>query len=589
MVDDKFINPYNFIQPDKNVFRKEFIDFTRFHPDYYSGQIVISIKSVDDIPIFIPDSEQKKYWIILDDNIEFKGVGPNKDLDKEYHFKIEDRKLEKRDSLPEIKPLSDYENPSDLLQALKERAKWIKGELKEIYNDAEKKNKKYCVETDDPGIYQNKAHKIMEFCKDPEGNPMLPSTTLKGLIHNLTEILSNSCFTNFDGGKLGKRGIPGREGYRPLTMGGIITKIPSKEKEGEIQGRKALKISHKLLREKGLEKFINNPEKSGEQVFVSINEQEQIEDVSLNSQCNISGVIKTSGKGPGQKGKTNERVFINSGKKIYKLPFQVYRDYLTANRNCQSKKAQNLSVGDPIWFYGNNDRVVAIGFTQVYRKAFDFSIGDKLKAISSDLHFCDNINKLCPVCNMFGSTELKEGNKKIAISGKISIGIGRLVTPSFKLEKGIPLKILASPKPSCTYFYLLNEDYNSNNSKIRGRKLYYHHSKDKLEYQRGPGDSKDDIIIDNQNVSIEALKNFEFKSTIDFINLSKYELGLLLFALNLNLINSKEQKVYHKLGMGKPLGLGTIELKVDEVKSFLIDRKKRYSNFLAQNGEIETF
>ena len=46
MSDDKFINPYNFVRPDKDVSRTSFVDFTRFHPDHYSGKIVTSIKSV---------------------------------------------------------------------------------------------------------------------------------------------------------------------------------------------------------------------------------------------------------------------------------------------------------------------------------------------------------------------------------------------------------------------------------------------------------------------------------------------------------------------------------------------------------------
>jgi len=596
MIDGKFINPYNFVLPDENVFRKAFMPFNRFDPDHYSGQIAISIKSVDDIPIFIPDSKQKKYWIILGDKIEFKGVDPNKDIDKEYFFKIENKELEKRNDLPLIKPLSDYKDSNELLNALKERSKWIKGSLKEFYNDAKKKNKKYCIETENPGDYVDKAHAIMKFCKDPKGNPIIPSTSIKGLLHSIVEIFSNSCFAHVEGGRLGKRGIPGKNGYHPLTMGGIITKMPSEKSEGEIQEKKTLKISYKLLREKKLEKFINNPEKSGEQVFVSINYKKKIEDISLNHspQCNMPGVIKTSGERAGQNGKNNERVFVGSGEKIYRLPFQVYQDYLTANRNCQSKKAQKLSVGDPIWFYGNNDRVATIGFTQVHRKAFNFSIEDKIVEISPNLHFCDNINKLCPACNMFGSTDLieqeNEQKKKIAISGKISFGLGKLINSSTKLEEAVPLKILSSPKPSCTYFYLQYDEHDGNydnrKSKIRGRKLYYHHSKDNLKYKRVEGDSKGDIIIDNHNVSIETLKDFEFKSTIDFMNLSEYELGLLLFALDMK--NKEGNKVYHKIGMGKPLGLGTIIIDIDKENSFIINRKKRYSTFLTPDGEIET-
>lgn len=700
MIDDKFINPYNFVLPDENVFRKAFIPFNRFDPAHYSGQIAISIKSVDDIPIFIPDSQQKKYWIILDDNIEFKGVAPNKDVDKEYYFKIEDRKLEKRDTLPEIKPLSDYENSSELLKALKERAKWIKGKLKEIYNDADKKNKIYCIETDDPGDYEHKAHKIMKFCKDPEGNPILPSTTLKGLIRNLTEILSNSCFSFYDKKQIYYRLNPdsGRREISYLSKYTYIVKKLDPDGTAELVKLDSVKVNTSFFIEDELKKgnpvwaavvfdYSGNPKyikkisKEGAvkscleglenyfhrtrrnltvksiritshdilsdkpapfsyQATISINNipkkyfeprlknvkdqflyarvqkkmvgpnesfakyylQEISDDKTKLGSCGkgetiVQCKLKKSGE---IETKTQDILFFKHGeqdllkyvnqtnvKKIEKRIIEEYNEVLKQRKMNLREKNKNepesIKKSDLIFY---NEREEYISYTQIPRKKYNNSIKDIIKRDDSIPKNCIDIKNLCPVCNIFGSTELKDENKNIAISGKVSIGTGKLINPSVKLEKDIPLKILSSPKPSCTYFYLLGGDYNSDNSKIRGRKLYYHHSIDNLKYKREEGDSKNNVIIDNQNVSIEALKDFEFKSTLDFINLSKYELGLLLFSLNL--INREGQKIYHKLGMGKPLGLGTVKIDIDEESSFLIDRQKRYSIFLTSDGEIET-
>jgi CRISPR-associated protein (TIGR03986 family) len=596
MSSGKFINPYNFVQPDKNVLRKNFVNFNCFHSGYYSGTLNISIKSVDNIPIFIPDSHDKKYWIILDEHIKFdkNKINLPEDLGKAYYYKINkgENELIRCDKLPDIYNLKDYNTQNELLNALKKRTGWIKGQLKEVYDTADRKNKIKVIETDNPGEYADQAHVMMKFCKDPEGNPILPSTSIKGLIRNMAEIISNSCFSNIEGGRLGKRGIPGRRGYRPLKRGGIIKEIPTKEKDGQLEERNIVEVSHKLLQKKGLEKFKNNPEQSGAKVFVSINNRNQVVDISLNQsrQCNQSGMIKTSGKFPGGRGKRHERVFIENGKKIYKIPFQVYRDYLTANKNAQHKKAQSLPEGSLVWFDSSGDTVSSIGFTQVHRKAFSFSIEDKIKSISSALVPCNDINFLCPICNMFGSTDLvkreNEKKKNIAISGKVYFGTGRLIKSSEELEKQSPLKILSSPKPSCTYFYLLAGDYNKPDSRVRGRKLYYHHNSNQLQYTRVKGDSKGDVIIDNQNVSIEALRNYEFKSTIDFVNLSEYELGLLIFSLYLR--NKREEKVFHKLGMGKPLGLGTVKIDINQEKSFIINRKNRYTHFLNTNNEVET-
>jgi len=700
MSNDKFINPYNFVRPDKNVFKKAFIPFNSFAPNHYSGQIAISIKSVDEIPIFIPDAQQKKYWIILDDNIKFEGIDPNKDLDKEYYFKIKDNKLEKCDSLPKIDSINDYKTSDNLLKALKERGKWIKGKLKEIHNNANKKNNIYCIETDDPGDHEDKAHKIMEFCKDPEGNPILPSTTLKGLIRNLTEILSNSCFSFYDKKQIYYRLNPdsGRREIAYLSNNTYIVKKLDPDGTAELVKLDSVKVNtsffienelkkgnpvwaavvfdyngnpkyiKKISKEdaidsclEGLERYFHRTHRSltarriritsrnilsdrpapfSYEATISIenipityyeprlkNVQNQLfyarvqkkmvgpgrnfkkyylKEISINKeqlmnprsderivQCKLkkSGEIETKTQDIlfFEYGQQDLLKFINQApiKKIEKRIIDEYNEVLKQRkmnlREENKNEPESIKKGDLI-FYNEIDKYIS--YTQIPRKKYNNSIEDIIKRDDKIAKTCIDINNLCPVCNIFGSTELKEGNKNMAISGKISIGIGRLVNSSVRLEKDIPLKILSSPKPSCTYFYLLNGDYNSNNSKIRGRKLYYNHSKDKLECQRGRGDSKDNVIIDNQNISIEALKNFKFKSNIDFINLSKYELGLLLFALNL--INREGQKVYHQLGMGKPLGLGAVKIDIDEESSFLIDRQKRYITFLNSDGEIET-
>jgi CRISPR-associated protein (TIGR03986 family) len=61
----------------------------------------------------------------------------------------------------------------------------------------------------------------------------------------------------------------------------------------------------------------------------------------------------------------------------------------------------------------------------------------------------------------------------------------------------------------------------------------------------------------------------DFYFHIDFDNLSQAELGLLLHSLY------PDEMFRHRLGLGKPLGLGTVHL--DIMGLFLIDRVERYS------------
>ena len=65
----------------------------------------------------------------------------------------------------------------------------------------------------------------------------------------------------------------------------------------------------------------------------------------------------------------------------------------------------------------------------------------------------------------------------------------------------------------------------------------------------------------------------KFKAKIRFENLLNEELGAMLFALKL------PEKCCHKIGMGKPLGMGSIKI---TPCLFLSDRQKRYNSLLAE-------
>lgn len=77
-----------------------------------------------------------------------------------------------------------------------------------------------------------------------------------------------------------------------------------------------------------------------------------------------------------------------------------------------------------------------------------------------------------------------------------------------------------------------------------------------------------------------ADENSVFNARIRFENLTTEELGALLFALEL------PEGCAHKLGMGKPLGLGSVH--IHDVKLTLIDRKERYKKVFDDNGKWNT-
>lgn len=204
----------------------------------------------------------------------------------------------------------------------------------------------------------------------------------------------------------------------------------------------------------------------------------------------------------------------------------------------------------------------------------DYLIFDHKSLVRKEafIESCDNKNGLCICCRIFGTTakENKSTDESFTFKGKIRFSDAifqeiRDKNGTIRKENPIIIKYLArhslsNPKNHHEGFYL-------NENKIKGRKGYYHQKADKLL------DNKQ-----NEAISVELVKKesiFLFKIT--FENLSKEEYGLLLTALEL------EAGLGHKIGMGKPLGLGSCNIKIKEIKEFT---KNRY---LSINNSNEIF
>ena len=158
------------------------------------------------------------------------------------------------------------------------------------------------------------------------------------------------------------------------------------------------------------------------------------------------------------------------------------------------------------------------------------------------------------------------------------------------MKEGFP-KILSSPKKTTFQHYVNQNSYDirkrnhyNSNSSIRGNKLYWHKAGN--NWQEADETKIQDHV--SQYTKIQPIKpNVKFRGKIRFENLSTIELGALLYALDL------PDGCYHKLGMGKPLGLGSIKM---SPKLRISNRQKRYTTLfsewdspVAQEPDIEKF
>lgn len=151
---------------------------------------------------------------------------------------------------------------------------------------------------------------------------------------------------------------------------------------------------------------------------------------------------------------------------------------------------------------------------------------------------CDSKDQLCPACRIFGA--MSRGGTFL---GKINIGDA--LGESAVMIEHLTLGSLMQPKPRHSVWY---EDPQQPGV-MRGRKFYHHRpQRARTTTQRG-----------KFNKTVEAVKpGTVFAFSVDYANLEADELALLIFALVL------EPEMCHKVGMGKPVGLGSAKIELTQ-------------------------
>jgi len=209
--------------------------------------------------------------------------------------------------------------------------------------------------------------------------------------------------------------------------------------------------------------------------------------------------------------------------------------------------------------------VCSFGHTGMFRLAYNLTIGD---------HLPDNLKDQSVV----DFAEAVFGNEK-TFSGRVffeDAGLCGGQTDVLMQEK--TPKILSSPKPTTFQHYLVQNSDNTRELKhydekdvtIRGNKVYWHKSGHVDKWEEA--DQTRINRFHKQYTKIKPVKpNTKFNGRIRFENLSQLELGALLFSMEL------PEECFHKIGMGKPLGLGSIKI---SPRLYISDRKKRYESLV---------
>jgi len=252
-----------------------------------------------------------------------------------------------------------------------------------------------------------------------------------------------------------------------------------------------------------------------------------------------------------------------------------------------------LNGGDPLFYLTDSaGKLVFFGPTQLFRIPYELSIEDMIPPS------LNNPNDLDMAEAMFGSTKRK-GRLRVLDAKLSSSPPDGQVFCAENNGRIIP-RILSGPKPTSFQNYLVQPERDvpknklkhydnpcnpgGNGTVIRGHKGYWNKPtnvndvkelNEIARIQNGVPQFKNTENVwdaaDSQHTVIKPVKQgCVFSGKIHFENLSNLELGALLTALTLENDQSR-----HRLGMGKPYGMGRIKI---ENSVHLYDRKIRYSS-----------
>jgi CRISPR-associated protein (TIGR03986 family) len=506
-----------------------------------------------------------------------------------------------------------------------------------------------------PQFYKLWGEKIRELMKDPGARqeyaeffhldqakqPLIPGSSLRGMIRSLVEIISKSKMKWVTNEPLVFRSIGDRTTlgayYRKRMMGGSDKRMTPKmiggyiKKDGSrwyiqpaktIRGATFARIHVDDLQ--GIEHDLTSwyDSQNAKKIWVKIGVLDFQDIQGGNRQLKYIPVTGVSAidradfhkavlaKSGAMKKKQREAVIFppDDDANLVEIDEDLVRRY------CEqlSQEQKNLLGDDGVLrnhqpvFYLLNEKgeLVFFGHTMMFRLPYTKAPLDFVPEELRDNRITDLTEAI------FGFVAEDNKDKRKPRAGRVYFCDGRLVDGQESIwlaENAITPKIMSGPKPTSFQHYLTQQEPDTvdtgerdkkgdpksetrldhyaspppHNTVIRGQKLYWHKAGTGLReieepekvYFEGDNQQRPPKPPNTQNTQIKPVKaGIQFQFRLHFENLRAFELGALLWALTLP---GEEGKNYcHKLGMGKALGMGSIQLTVHALK--ISNRQERY-------------
>lgn len=487
------------------------------------------------------------------------------------------------------------------------------------------------VSTDADGNWDHRDARLRpEPYQASDGTPVIPGSSFRGMVRSLVEILSFSkiepvtkakpFFRTVADDRIGRayRDRMVRAGQRP--SGGILS---IREGSASISPREVMRVSRSKLQDHVQIRSGPNhtppwPQQHGP-CWVKLGEgPDAVEEISVEGDCPTGtgwrrGTLVLTGNAPNKK---REFVLLDPDGTVADdivVPGPIWdrfhdEDQLTQwqerafprnqPRGSRRRAAGHLRDGEAVFFLTDSHRVceenpaglVFLGRAGMFRFPYDRSPVDLVPAVlrSAALDLAEA---------MFGKVD-----RQAMIKGRVQFEDAAATAggPQW-FEASLVPQILSRPKPTTFQHYLTQDGakgtdqlttyLEGDHTTIRGHKTYWHRWDAKelarvridsvQERGREVTKSHDEIRTDllgpdaaekhSQHTVIRPVKaGITFSGRVRFENLTDVELGALLEALQL------PDGCCHRLGMGKPLGLGSVRI---ACRLQLVDRATRYGRW----------
>ncbi|MFT6907836.1 MAG: CRISPR-associated protein (TIGR03986 family) [Oleiphilaceae bacterium] len=466
---------------------------------------------------------------------------------------------------------------------------------------------------------------LVKWARTPDGTPVIPGSSLKGMIRSVMEIATFGKFANIDDAQFAYRDMEPKSKYlsvlsprsQKLKQEACWLKFDSKEKKWLLTPTKKINnAGYFKVKNEDINAILKGTNINNELDAIARYRQHGLDEKAMVfkykdlSDSNFNGYVHWALLGNGEHqghlvfthtvvtGKGNIKNWnfsymftppsgeSESGKHLEEIVNKFRHDYTQNSKKVVlSNNGEKISLldylmkhphsqhGIPVFAIREQNTLQAISLTKMPRLPYKNSITQLADQQQSLPKMDQNSSRDNPL--VFDMAELMFGTLRqngASLKSRVSFSDANCTNFSADSFMTSGEVVLNSPKASFFPSYLeAGKDYNDETAKLSGWKRYFAQT----SFTENPPDETSDPDKDRSNVStkLELMKkNHSFSGKIVFHNLNRHELNALLWVLKLG--QSEDTHHYHSLGHGKSLGAGAIKFSDLELKHIQLNSDK---------------